>query len=194
LADEPTGNLDRASAANVFDLLLNLAQESSTAVIVVTHDADLARVVAERDAARLSAERACVSARFCVERTARVLDQKNREFQKSLRDRAASRRDARGSRETPGRLLLEERPRFATTPDSIPGPVVQKPNPTRSDEPSTKKENIPEKLPDSRETLEWFRVRANRAVVETRGAGQSRAPGSDRIDPFAARFDSSCES
>lgn len=43
LADEPTGNLDRASAANVFDLLLNLAQESSTAVIVVTHDADLAQ-------------------------------------------------------------------------------------------------------------------------------------------------------
>jgi lipoprotein-releasing system ATP-binding protein len=43
LADEPTGNLDRASAANVFDLLLNLAQESSTAVIVVTHDAELAQ-------------------------------------------------------------------------------------------------------------------------------------------------------
>lgn len=42
LADEPTGNLDRSSAANVFDLLLNLAQESSTAVIVVTHDAELA--------------------------------------------------------------------------------------------------------------------------------------------------------
>jgi lipoprotein-releasing system ATP-binding protein len=43
LADEPTGNLDRSSAANVFDLLLNLAQESSTAVIVVTHDAELAQ-------------------------------------------------------------------------------------------------------------------------------------------------------
>jgi lipoprotein-releasing system ATP-binding protein len=43
LADEPTGNLDRTSAANVFDLLLNLAQESSTAVIVVTHDAELAQ-------------------------------------------------------------------------------------------------------------------------------------------------------
>jgi len=42
LADEPTGNLDRASAANVFDLLLKLAQESSTSVIVVTHDAELA--------------------------------------------------------------------------------------------------------------------------------------------------------
>lgn len=42
LADEPTGNLDRTSAANVFDLILKLAQESSTAVIVVTHDAELA--------------------------------------------------------------------------------------------------------------------------------------------------------
>lgn len=43
LADEPTGNLDRSSAANVFDLLINLAQKSSTAVIVVTHDAELAQ-------------------------------------------------------------------------------------------------------------------------------------------------------
>ena len=57
LADEPTGNLDRSSAANVFDLLLNLAQESSTAVIVVTHDAELARrcgQVMHMDQGRLS--------------------------------------------------------------------------------------------------------------------------------------------
>ncbi len=57
LADEPTGNLDRTSAANVFDLLLNLAQESSTAVIVVTHDAELAQrcgQVMHMDLGRLS--------------------------------------------------------------------------------------------------------------------------------------------
>lgn len=42
LADEPTGNLDRASASNVFELLLELAKQASTAVIVVTHDAELA--------------------------------------------------------------------------------------------------------------------------------------------------------
>jgi lipoprotein-releasing system ATP-binding protein len=42
LADEPTGNLDRASADAVFGLLLELCAEKGTALVMVTHDASLA--------------------------------------------------------------------------------------------------------------------------------------------------------
>ncbi len=42
LADEPTGNLDRATADVVFDRMLALARERRAAVVVVTHDANLA--------------------------------------------------------------------------------------------------------------------------------------------------------
>jgi putative ABC transport system ATP-binding protein len=42
LADEPTGNLDAATGANVADLLFAAQRERGTALVLVTHDAALA--------------------------------------------------------------------------------------------------------------------------------------------------------
>jgi lipoprotein-releasing system ATP-binding protein len=43
LADEPTGNLDTRNAAAVFDIFQRLATEEGRAILVVTHDAELAK-------------------------------------------------------------------------------------------------------------------------------------------------------
>jgi lipoprotein-releasing system ATP-binding protein len=42
LADEPTGNLDRDTAARVFDLIIDLNRRHNAAFVMVTHDPALA--------------------------------------------------------------------------------------------------------------------------------------------------------
>ena len=44
LADEPTGNLDSKTAANMFELLVRIRQDFNTAFIIVTHDQKLANL------------------------------------------------------------------------------------------------------------------------------------------------------
>jgi lipoprotein-releasing system ATP-binding protein len=48
LADEPTGNLDRTTAAAVGRLLLELQQQEQTMLIVVTHSLELAAIFQRR--------------------------------------------------------------------------------------------------------------------------------------------------
>ena len=59
LADEPTGNLDTKTGADVIDLLSGLALGRGTTVIVATHDVSLAarapRRIAMRDGSIVTA-------------------------------------------------------------------------------------------------------------------------------------------
>jgi ABC-type lipoprotein export system ATPase subunit len=60
LADEPTGNLDSATGAEIIELLLSLSAEGRRTVVVVTHDVDIAgrvgRVVRMQDGRLLPVE------------------------------------------------------------------------------------------------------------------------------------------
>ena len=59
LADEPTGNLDTKTGADVIELLAGLAAQHGSTIVVATHDADLAarapRRLAMRDGAIVGA-------------------------------------------------------------------------------------------------------------------------------------------
>jgi predicted ABC-type transport system involved in lysophospholipase L1 biosynthesis ATPase subunit len=48
LADEPTGNLDQATAAALMDLLHQLRQASEMTILMVTHDESLAHTYCDR--------------------------------------------------------------------------------------------------------------------------------------------------
>jgi predicted ABC-type transport system involved in lysophospholipase L1 biosynthesis ATPase subunit len=48
LADEPTGNLDSATATEIMALLLDHVRRDGTTLIMVTHDEELARQTADR--------------------------------------------------------------------------------------------------------------------------------------------------
>ena len=58
LADEPTGNLDSSNSEKVFELLLQFARKERIAVIIVTHNSELAencdRILRMRDGRFLS--------------------------------------------------------------------------------------------------------------------------------------------
>ena len=48
LADEPTGNLDSETGRRVLDLLFNMRADEGTSLVLVTHDATLAKRAARR--------------------------------------------------------------------------------------------------------------------------------------------------
>ena len=43
MGDEPTGNLDRATASQVVQVMMRLNNEFGTSLIVVTHDMEFAK-------------------------------------------------------------------------------------------------------------------------------------------------------
>jgi predicted ABC-type transport system involved in lysophospholipase L1 biosynthesis ATPase subunit len=48
LADEPTGNLDSATAGEIIDVLIGHVQRQNATLVLVTHDEELARRCADR--------------------------------------------------------------------------------------------------------------------------------------------------
>jgi len=48
LADEPTGNLDSSNGRHVFDIMLQINRRRGTTLVLVTHEAELARLAERR--------------------------------------------------------------------------------------------------------------------------------------------------
>lgn len=48
LADEPTGNLDTATSAEIMDLLGNLNEQEKLTIVMITHEADVAKRAGRR--------------------------------------------------------------------------------------------------------------------------------------------------
>ncbi len=44
LADEPSGNLDHQTAQLIHEILINFSQDTSKALLLVTHDRELAKL------------------------------------------------------------------------------------------------------------------------------------------------------
>jgi putative ABC transport system ATP-binding protein len=67
LADEPTGNLDTKSSAEVIEMLHSLNENDGKTIVVVTHDTEVAeamkRIIALRDG-RIVEDRAVVPKRI----------------------------------------------------------------------------------------------------------------------------------
>jgi ABC-type lipoprotein export system ATPase subunit len=47
-ADEPTGNLDKANAKNIFSLLTDLANFNNSSLIVATHDLEMSSLLRKK--------------------------------------------------------------------------------------------------------------------------------------------------
>ena len=137
-------------------------------------DADLARVAAERDAA-LVAERASVGARARVDATARLLDARNREYVAATRERQA-RREA-----------VEERKRLLARGASEVDAKSADAKTVATRDASHPKRGAP-RLAARRDGAE----NARPADARQDAKRQRRAPR--EMDPFAAHFNSSCES
>ena len=136
-------------------------------------DADLARVLAERDAALALAERASVGARARVDATARLLDARNREYVAATRERQA-RREA-----------VEERKRLLASSGA------DAKTDAKSADASHPKRGAP-RLAARRDGAENAGPASARQDARQDAKRQRRAPR--EMDPFAAHFNSSCES
>lgn len=48
IADEPTGNLDASTSDSIIELMKELNNKFKTAIVLVTHDSDIAHICARK--------------------------------------------------------------------------------------------------------------------------------------------------